>query len=187
MFDEDWTIEDEDYSYELEAYSDEDENEEENTKIQETPEDSISTPKIVSPPKAIKKQISINNRYVRRKSGAGPSIGLLGSSPPKHQSDKFLNNIQTSGFHSKNKNKSTANNEQSNKPAPTLSRQNSTKTMQQMFIDYCNNKVDVQNLVNEIVNRVLSNPDVARQICLTVGVIIKDEQARSFPKLQKNR
>lgn len=265
-FEEDWTVEDDDYSYEVETYSDDESTQEKNTpKTPNTP----ATTKI-SP---LKKQISINNRYVRRKSGCAgvnpPVIGLLGSSPPKHQSAKHQpynaqNNIQTSGMHAKQKyvkpentvqvqyavkeeesefsetdmekemaifmnenskinemaevneslnriqkhnenskvthsskvtnnstvtNKSTQNSTTS-KPAinrqrsvPSLSRQNSTRNIQQMFIDYCNKKVPVQDLVNEVATRTLANPDVARQLGLTIGVIVKDEQIRKTPTL----
>ena len=108
MFEEDWTVEDDDYSYEVETYSDEESSNQdklsENTTDQKT--NNIEKPaRIISP---IKKQISINNRYVRRKSGCtGGPIGLLGSSPPKHQSAKHQpyneQNIQTSGIHAKQK------------------------------------------------------------------------------------
>ena len=52
-----------------------------------------------------------------------------------------------------------------------------------MFIDYCNKKVAVQELVNEVAIRTLANPDVARQLGLTIGVIVKDEQIRKTANL----
>ena len=45
--------------------------------------------------------------------------------------------------------------------------------MQQMFLGYCNGKVTVGDLVNEIVTKILANPDLARQLGLTLGVIVQ--------------
>lgn len=228
-FEEDWTVEDDDYSYEVETYSDEESSNQdklsENTTDQKT--NNIEKPaRIISP---IKKQISINNRYVRRKSGCtGGPIGLLGSSPPKHQSAKHQpyneQNIQTSGMHAKqkytkpenkvqveyaishehskitedskiignskitensktNENSKSVTHHQRQRFVPSLSRQNSTRNIQQMFIDYCNKKVAVQELVNEVAIRTLANPDVARQLGLTIGVIVKDEHIRKTANL----